>query len=188
MKVVLLGNTRVGKTSMLARLTNGVFKEDTSATIGAAFQTHVISSDSGCITMQIWDTAGQEKYRALAPMYYRSANVAVLCFDLTNRESFQSLELWVEELVEKGPSNLITVLVGTKLDLVESRVISSEEAESFASRNSMAFYGECSAKTGIGVNNIFTKIAEINESNLDDISVKKIKPEQPQSNEKSKCC
>lgn len=188
MKVVLLGNTRVGKTSMLARLTNGVFKEDTSATIGAAFQTHVISSDSGCITMQIWDTAGQEKYRALAPMYYRSANVAVLCFDITKQESFKSLELWVEELVEKGPSNLITVLVGTKSDLADSREVSQEEAESFASRNSMAFYSECSAKTGIGVNNIFTKIAEINESNQDDIQVKRIKPEEVESKEKSKCC
>ena len=179
MKVVLLGNTRVGKTSMLARLTNGVFKEDTSATIGAAFQTHVISSDSGCITMQIWDTAGQEKYRA---------NVAVLCFDITKQESFKSLELWVEELVEKGPSNLITVLVGTKSDLADSREVSQEEAESFASRNSMAFYSECSAKTGIGVNNIFTKIAEINESNQDDIQVKRIKPEEVESKEKSKCC
>lgn len=185
MKVVLLGNTQVGKTSMLNRLTSGVFK-DTAPTIGAAFQTYAVSTNSKCIAMQIWDTAGQEKYHALAPMYYRSANVAVLCFDLTSYESFSALENWVDELADKGPSNLITVLVGTKSDLVENRAVTSDEAHALASSTSMAFYIECSAKTGEGISEIFTKIAQLNDT-ADEISYRR-DPTLKDDSEQSKCC
>ncbi|OHT10740.1 small GTP-binding protein [Tritrichomonas foetus] len=163
MKVVLLGSTQVGKTSMLNRLTSGLFKEDSAATIGAAFQTHVISTNQRCLTMQIWDTAGQERYRALTPMYYRSANVAILCFDLTNVESFKALDIWIQELEEKGPTNMTLVLAGTKLDKVDDRRVSKEEAESYAAKNGLAFYMECSAKSGEGVVELFKKVAEIGE-------------------------
>jgi small GTP-binding protein len=160
MKVVLVGDTRVGKTCILTRLTTGAFR-DSAATVGAAFQTHTVTTQFGVRTLQIWDTAGQEKYRSLAPMYYRSAHVAILCFDLTNRESFQALGTWADELAEKGTGELLTIIVGCKVDLVESRAVLQQEAQDFAFEKGASHYLECSAKTGAGIVDLFTKAAEL---------------------------
>jgi small GTP-binding protein len=161
MKVVLVGDAQVGKTSMLNRLTSGTFREATAATVGAAFQTHVLTTPRGAVTMQIWDTAGQEKYRALAPMYYRSANVAVLCFDLTSRETFDGAGSWADELSDKASGDLQIILVGNKADLVEDRVVTKDEASDLAFRHGIVQFFECSAKTGTGIVEVFSKAAEL---------------------------
>lgn len=161
MKVVLVGDTQVGKTCILNRLVTNTFNQMNSATVGAAFQTHVVSTPAGCVTMQIWDTAGQEKFRALAPMYYRSADVAIMVFDLTNPESFSAVEKWAEELTDKAPSGLQTILVGNKNDLTEQRRIDKKDAEELAFKHGATEYFECSARTGNGVVEIFTKVAEL---------------------------
>jgi small GTP-binding protein len=160
MKVVLVGDTRVGKTCILTRLTQGVFR-DSAATVGAAFQTHTVTTQYGARTLQIWDTAGQEKYRSLAPMYYRSAHIAILCFDLTNRESFRALGTWADELAEKGTGELQTIIVGCKVDLVDARVVARDEAQDFAFEKGASHYLECSAKSGVGIVDLFTKAAEL---------------------------
>lgn len=170
MKVVLVGDTQVGKTCILGRLTSGTFRTNSPATVGAAFQNHVMTTSKGVVTMQIWDTAGQEKYRALAPMYYRSAHVAILFFDLTNPESFKSLDQWANELEEKTTGELKLFLVGNKSDLVDERKIKREDAEEFSFQHGAIEYLETSAKTGDGVIELFTKVAEVAETygNQDD--------------------
>ena len=164
MKVVLVGDTQVGKTCILGRLTSGQFRASSPATVGAAFQNHVITTNKGAVSMQIWDTAGQEKYRSLAPMYYRSAQVAILFFDLTNRQSFLDLDQWANELEEKTTGEIKTFLVGNKCDLEDERQVSKEEAQEFSFQHGAIEYVETSAKTGDGVVDLFTKVAETSET------------------------
>ena len=163
-KVVLVGDTQVGKTCIISRLVNDVFKGNNPATIGAAFQTFSLTTDSGTVTLQIWDTAGQEKYRSLTPMYYRSAEIAILCYDVTNARSFESMEQWTNELVEKAPPNMQLIIAGNKIDLAEERVISEASARAFADKNGAAYYAEVSAKAGEGVKELFIKAAECAEA------------------------
>lgn len=163
MKIVLVGDTQVGKTCVLARLINKEFKFDSQATIGAAFQNYFLQIPTGSVQMQIWDTAGQEQYRSLAPMYYRAANVAIIFFDVTNQTSFQALQEWMDELAEKAPPQLHMVVVGNKIDL-ENRQITTKMAQQFATSHGAVLYKETSAKTGEGVLELFTEIAKLKDN------------------------
>ena len=192
MKIVLVGETQVGKTSIVTRLMSNKFQGSSPATIGATFQNYKVTTKRGTSNFQIWDTAGQEKFRSLAPMYYRSADIALLCFDITKQETLDGLETWAHELVEKGPPNMIKIVVGTKCDLEDQRVVTREKAEEFVDRNQIAYYHECSAKTGQGVQELFFYIAE-------NFSPEQQKPtvleedvpvaiDQPPPQQKSSCC
>ena len=162
MKVVVAGDTQVGKTSIIDRFTNNRFKVGIAPTIGAAFQTHIINTEKGTVTLQIWDTAGQERYRALAPMYFRSAGVAILCFDVTNAETFISLEIWLNEIESKAPPGIPIIIVGNKIDMKESRMVDSEVAWKYMfEHNNIYDYVEVSAKTGEGVNELFEMVAHL---------------------------
>jgi small GTP-binding protein len=161
MKVVLVGDEQVGKTCMISYLITSHFQSTTSPTIGAAFQTYLVATSRGPITMQIWDTAGQEKYRALTPLYYRSADIAILVYDVTQIPSFNGLEKWVHELAEKAPSNLQIVVVGNKTDLADAREVNTEAARVWAERNGAKLYAEVSAKSGDGIVDFFRQVGEM---------------------------
>ena len=123
-KVVIIGDTQVGKSCILTRFVEGKFNHDTNSTIGAAFSTKVIEAKGQSIKIQIWDTAGQEQYRSLTPIYYRNTNVAIIVFDLTNATSLDNVESWFQEVKEKAPSCNYIAFCGNKCDLEEKRVIS----------------------------------------------------------------
>jgi small GTP-binding protein len=161
MKVVIVGDTQVGKTCMISYLVSNTFKSYSPPTIGAAFQTYCVTTSQGPTTLQIWDTAGQEKYRALAPMYYRSADIAILVYDVTQLPTFQALDQWCAELAEKGPANLEVVIVGNKIDLAEERAVETSAGKAFAAEHGAKWYTEVSAKTGVGIFDLFVKAAEI---------------------------
>jgi small GTP-binding protein len=159
MKVVIVGDTRVGKTSLLSRLVTGKFQMEVAPTIGAAIQSQTIATTKGIATLQIWDTAGQEKYRALAPMYYRNAQAVILVFDVTNANSFRRLSEWIAELEAKpGPVRLF--LVGNKCDLSEYRAVDDRTARAWADEHGAAAYTETSALSGNGVTELFQKVAD----------------------------
>ena len=186
LKVVLVGDTKVGKSCILSRFVQGTFDKSMPATIGAAFLTKVVQTGSGQVRLQLWDTAGQEKFKSLAPMYYRSASVAVLVYDVTQKGSFEGLRDWACEIREKAPHNIQLVVIGNKIDIEEDRCISSDAGEELAKELNAAHYGETSAKTGDGITEIFSKVAEL-DCTQDSIMET---PRAPQSQKGSgeKCC
>merc|ERR1712010_423867 len=120
-KLVLLGDSAVGKSSLVLRFVRGQFFEYQESTIGAAFLTQNVSLNDYTVKFEIWDTAGQEKYHSLAPMYYRGAAAAIVVYDITRKATFQTLKNWVKELRQLGPENIVIAIAGNKCDLEDQR-------------------------------------------------------------------
>ncbi|KAL2916742.1 Vacuolar protein sorting-associated protein 21 [Polyrhizophydium stewartii] len=159
-KLVLLGEAAVGKSSLVLRFVNNEFQENKEPTIGAAFLTQKCKLDDKIIKFEIWDTAGQERFHSLAPMYYRNAQAAVVAYDLTKPASLEKAKAWVKELQRQANPNIVIALVGNKLDLASTaRGVSTEEAQAYANESGLLFL-EASAKTGEFVMDIFTEIAK----------------------------
>ncbi|KAH6900369.1 ras family-domain-containing protein [Thelonectria olida] len=163
-KLVLLGESAVGKSSIVLRFVKDQFDSYRESTIGAAFLTQTISLDENTtVKFEIWDTAGQERYKSLAPMYYRNANCAVVVYDITQSASLDKAKAWVKELQRQANENIIIALAGNKLDLVteqpDKRAIPTADAEAYAREAGLLFF-ETSAKTAENVQNLFTAIAK----------------------------
>ena len=185
-KLCLLGDSGVGKSSLVLRFVHDRFEPHSTATIGASFMSKNFKTDDQSFKYQIWDTAGQEKYKALAPMYYRGAAAAIVVYDITLEASFESVKRWVKELKQMGPQNIVIALAGNKKDLVDQREVSFEVGKSYADEIG-AVFAECSALTAENVNEIFEEIS------------RKLPPEAPAfqhqgfpqkttPKNKSKCC
>ncbi|CAI2725440.1 unnamed protein product [Schistosoma spindalis] len=159
-KLVILGESAVGKSSIVLRLVKCQFSEYQEATIGAAYltQTIVLNDPPATVKFEIWDTAGQERYHSLAPMYYRGAQAAVVVYDITNQNSFERAKSWVNELQEKANTGGVIALAGNKVDLEGQRAVSFEEAQEYADKNRLLFM-ETSAKIATNVSELFTAIA-----------------------------
>jgi len=158
-KLVLLGDSAVGKSSLVLRFVRGQFFEYQESTIGAAFLTQNVSLNDYTVKFEIWDTAGQERYHSLAPMYYRGAAAAVVVYDITNADSFQRAKSWVKELQRQGSPNIVIALAGNKYDLASKRKVDTEEAKEYAKDNGL-FFMETSAKTATNVEELFKAIAK----------------------------
>ncbi|KAI8885139.1 ras-domain-containing protein [Backusella circina FSU 941] len=168
-KLVLLGESAVGKSSLVIRFVNREYVENREPTIGAAFLTQKCNVDDRTIKFEIWDTAGQERFHSLAPMYYRNAQAAIVMYDITKATTLEKAKGWVKELQRQANSQIVIALVGNKLDLVEaeedqgeeesSRQVSTEEASAYASEAGLLFF-ETSAKQSTNVDQVFTEIAK----------------------------
>jgi small GTP-binding protein len=160
-KIVLVGQTRVGKSCILDRQLNGTFEGQMPNTIGTALATTIIETPEGVFRLQLWDTAGQEQYIALASLYYRNAHIALLVFDLTRRDTLLALERWAAEVRERAPARISLVLIGNKCDLDTTRQIHLEEILQFRKKIGASQYFETSAKTGLGVDQLFRSIVKL---------------------------
>ena len=160
-KIVLLGDVSVGKTSIASRYCKNSFNDHHINTIGGAYQQQkVVLNNGAMVKLHIWDTSGQERFRAMTNLYYRDAQVAILTYDITNESSFNSIEFWIKELRYKVENeNMILCLVGNKWDVSSNeRVIPTSKGKNFASENNMLFF-ETSAKSGEGIKDLFVTIA-----------------------------
>jgi len=156
-KVVLIGDSGVGKSNLLSRFTRNEFNLESKSTIGVEFATRSIQVDSKTIKAQIWDTAGQERFRAITSAYYRGAVGALLVYDLAKHVTYENVNVWLKELRDHADNNIVVMLVGNKSDLRHLRAVSTEDAKKFAAENNLSFI-ETSALDSSNVELAFTKI------------------------------
>ncbi|CAH1981094.1 unnamed protein product [Acanthoscelides obtectus] len=168
-KVVLLGEGCVGKTSLVLRYVEDKFNSKHISTIQASFLNKKINLDGNRVNLAIWDTAGQEKFHALGPIYYRSSNGAVLVYDITDEDSFQKVKSWVKELRKMLGVDISLVIVGNKSDLEKDRHVTLEEAKEYAEKVK-ALHFQTSAKLNEGVEDMFLALTQ---KMLDDAKKKK---------------
>ena len=159
-KLMIIGETKTGKTSLISRYCKGDFAESPYlSTIGIDFQIKNLTINSKKIRLQIWDTAGQERFRNIAKNYYQSSDGFIIVYDITNSESFQTLDYWVEEIKSNSHEFTKMILVGNKCDLEEERQVKKEEGKDYAKKEKIKFY-EVSAKEGTNINTAFDTLVK----------------------------
>lgn len=156
-KLVLIGDSGVGKSNLLSRFTRNEFNLESKSTIGVEFATKSLKIDGKVIKAQIWDTAGQERYRAITSAYYRGAVGALLVYDVTRHATFTNVGRWLKELREHTDPNIVVMLIGNKSDLRHLVAVSTEDGKAFAEKESLYFM-ETSALDATNVENAFTEV------------------------------
>ena len=161
LKIVLIGESAVGKTSLISQFIDQVFQDDQQSTIGGTFSTKIIKCGNGKILkLEIWDTAGQERYRRVTKLFYKDANAALLVYDISNKYTFEELQnYWIDQVRDSAPKDIILAIVANKSDLIESEQVDEAMAREFAKDNG-ALFALTSAKTTAGVESLFLDIAK----------------------------
>nr|CAA98184.1 RAB11H [Lotus japonicus] len=157
-KVVLIGDSGVGKSNLLSRFTKNEFSLESKSTIGVEFATRSIRVDDKVVKAQVWDTAGQERYRAITSAYYRGAVGALLVYDVSRHVTFENVERWLKELRDHTDTNIVVMLVGNKADLRHLRAVSTEDSSGFLLNERTHFFMETSALESLNVENAFTEV------------------------------
>ena len=201
-KVILIGDSGVGKTNIMSKFLKNQFLEDSKATVGVEFGSKLFIQQGHKIKAQIWDTAGQEKYKAITSAYYKGSKGALVIYDITQKETFANIEKWVNDLKCKGDPKIAIIIIGNKNDLEEKRQISKEQGEEKAKSFGCAFL-ETSAFSGDNIEKAFemmvkeiydkftSDIGGDDEEELDsnekgeDLKLENVNPD---NNEKKKCC
>lgn len=187
LKLVLIGGTAVGKTCIVQRSTSGCFESDTMPTLGASYTSKMVKvSEQVDARIQIWDTAGQERYRGMTPMYYHGASAALIVYSITERESFKEVDMWAKSLRDHAQPTTQLYLVGNKADLENGREVGIEEGQDKAAELG-AHFTEVSAKTGMGVEELFTLVASVYVENMGD-TAEDTAIDLNSSEKKKKCC
>ena len=199
-KIVIVGESGVGKSNLVSRYLKNEYKQDTKATVGVEFGEKKYTYNNMKIKAQIWDTAGQERYRSITSMYYKGAKGALCVFDLSSKESFEKVDVWINEMKKQAGDNINLILIGNKVDLPEDqKKVKTEEGEMKAKQFGIA-YMETSALKSTNVDKAFNyMIEEIAkktkniDDELDDFEMEEKKDEvnlntNTQNQKKKKCC
>ena len=169
LKFVIIGDSGVGKSNILLRYINNTFSDEFKATVGVEFGAKNLEVNNRVYRVQIWDTAGQENFRSIARAYYKNSVCACIVYDITNRNSFDSIQSWIDDCTKQTAKSVLLLLIGNKSDLKDQREVSYEEGEAYAKEHNMLFL-ETSAKNGFNVYELFFQAAKILYENF---SVKK---------------
>ena len=160
-KVVLVGETGVGKTSIISQFIDQVFEEELQTSTGGSFSSKEIFFDNGkSLKLEIWDTAGQERYRSLTKIFYKNSSCAILVYDITKKQTFDELKnYWIGQIKESAPKDIMLAVVGNKEDLLDKEQVDENEARDFAKENNALFFST-SAKNSDAINQLFIDIGK----------------------------
>jgi small GTP-binding protein len=160
-KIIVIGDSGVGKSCLSTKATRNKFENDHCPTVGFEFFTFNIKIENKVIKLQIWDTCGQELYRSLITNFYRNSSLAIIVYAINSRESFKNIDMWLKELRTNSSPDTKVILIGNKIDLEDERQIKTEEGKLFAKENNLTNFMESSAKSGFNCQNIFIYIAKL---------------------------
>ena len=160
-KIIVIGDSGVGKSCITNKAIRNVFELNYNATVGFEFSTFIVKLNNKVIKLKVFDTCGQELYRSLATQFYRNSSLAIIVYSVTNEESFDNVEMWLREIRAYNSPDIKVFLIGNKIDLVDERKVSTEDGESYAKTNKANKFLESSAKTGINVQEIFVEAAKL---------------------------
>ena len=190
-KIMVIGESKVGKTSVIKKYTQNKFGGVYLTTVGVDFQDKIINIDDKKIRLQIWDTAGQERFRNITKNYFNSSNGFLLIYDITDKDSLEHLNFWSAQIQLNAPEKSKCVLVGNKCDLEGSRAVSTEEGKMYAEKNKIKFF-ETSAKDGTNINEVFEYIAnEIykeQKMEMRSVTSSQVLSKEQTFKKKKKCC
>ena len=181
-KILILGDATVGKTSILVRYIDNKFEKDSLATLGVDVKYKYVTLDNKKIRMNIWDTAGQDRFRNIAKNYFKGANAVIFVFDVNNKNTLDKIKFWIDNVKENSSEDLIEVIVGNKIDIEGKHEVTKEEMESLGEKTGMETF-ETSAKTGEGINEVFTYL--VNQL-IQNTNIGKIPSDDESSNRNSK--
>ena len=188
-KILLLGDSSVGKTCFLKRYTDNTFQDAYLSTIGFDFKFKFVTLDNGkTVKVQLWDTAGQERFRTIAKSYYKGAHGIILIYDVTNRKTYDNIKKWLNQIRDEASNRISIILVANKIDCEDTRQVTKEEGETLAKANNLPIF-EASAKDSINVNESFQFLIEkINENVSNIITQNVTKLNNNKKQDKKGCC
>ena len=202
-KLILIGDSGVGKTNILSKYVNNEFSFATQSTVGVEFGSKIIKKGEKTIKLQIWDTAGQERYKSITSAYYKGSKGAFIVYDITRKATFENVDKWIDELKEKGSDNILIMLVGNKSDLEDKREVQTDEVAKKTRQYKIAFC-ETSALNGTNIEHAFDSLVDEISKNIEEnnkTNVNKVKESIPitldleedkdnnnKKNPKKKCC
>lgn len=160
-KLIVIGDSGVGKSCLTMKATKDIFNEESQATVGFEFYSFNMKINDKIIKLQIWDTCGQEVYRSLISNFYRNAGLAIIVYSITSEKSFENINLWLKELKNHSSPDIKVIIIGNKLDLEQQRQVSKEQADIFSKQVRAELLLEASAKSGTNTKDIFIQAGKI---------------------------